>query len=89
MSATSETNFPTTMSSTNDENWLTDSLVSRSIDRSEQPTLAHKTQTSDQKDGTRTRHDYTVGWVSVLEEEQVAATAMLFQNHPDLPKPPK
>ncbi|RAH45300.1 5'-methylthioadenosine/S-adenosylhomocysteine nucleosidase family protein [Aspergillus brunneoviolaceus CBS 621.78] len=36
----------------------------------------------------KTREDYTVGWICALFEEQVAATAMLDQIHPDLPKPP-
>ncbi|KAK6514668.1 hypothetical protein TWF281_004865 [Arthrobotrys megalospora] len=33
-------------------------------------------------------HDYTVGWVCALPKEQTAATAMLDDIHPDLPKPP-
>ncbi|KAK6518750.1 hypothetical protein TWF506_005889 [Arthrobotrys conoides] len=33
--------------------------------------------------------DYTVGWVCALPKEQTAATAMLDQIHPDLPKPPE
>ncbi|KAJ5412495.1 uncharacterized protein N7487_006854 [Penicillium crustosum] len=35
-----------------------------------------------------TRDDYTVGWICALFEEQTAATAMLDQEHPDLPMPP-
>jgi nucleoside phosphorylase len=35
-----------------------------------------------------TYNDYTVGWVCALTKEQTAATAMLDQRHPDLPKPP-
>jgi nucleoside phosphorylase len=35
-----------------------------------------------------TVNDYTVGWVCALPKEQTAATAMLDQIHPDLPKPP-
>lgn len=35
-----------------------------------------------------TRNDYAVGWICALFEEQTAATAMLDQEHPDLPKPP-
>jgi nucleoside phosphorylase len=35
-----------------------------------------------------TNNDYTVGWVCALPKEQTAATAMLDQIHPDLPKPP-
>jgi len=35
-----------------------------------------------------THNDYTVGWVCALPKEQTAATAMLDQIHPDLPKPP-
>jgi nucleoside phosphorylase len=35
-----------------------------------------------------THNDYTVGWVCALPKEQTAATAMLDQEHPDLPKPP-
>ncbi|CAG7556443.1 unnamed protein product [Fusarium equiseti] len=31
--------------------------------------------------------DYTVGWICALPKELVAATAMLDQRHPDLPKP--
>lgn len=31
---------------------------------------------------------YTVGWVCALQKEQTAATAMLDDRHPDLPKPP-
>src|ERR1700733_14525232 len=34
-----------------------------------------------------THNDYTVGWVCALPKEQTAATAMLDQIHPDLPKP--
>ncbi|PHH74640.1 hypothetical protein CDD80_2945 [Ophiocordyceps camponoti-rufipedis] len=33
------------------------------------------------------RNDYTVGWVCALQKEQTAATAMLDEKHPDLPKP--
>lgn len=36
----------------------------------------------------RTHNDYTVGWVCALSKEQTAATAMLDQKHPNLPKPP-
>ena len=36
----------------------------------------------------RTHNDYTIGWVCALPKEQTAATAMLQQRHPDLPKPP-
>ncbi|KAF7131364.1 hypothetical protein CNMCM5793_004535 [Aspergillus hiratsukae] len=32
-------------------------------------------------------NDYTVGWVCALPKEQTAATAMLDEIHPDLPKP--
>ncbi|KAJ5921332.1 hypothetical protein N7466_009658 [Penicillium verhagenii] len=32
--------------------------------------------------------DYTVGWICALPKEQTAATAMLDDIHPDLPKPP-
>jgi nucleoside phosphorylase len=35
-----------------------------------------------------THNDYTVGWICALPKEQTAATAMLDQIHPDLPKPP-
>ena len=35
-----------------------------------------------------THGDYSVGWVCALPKEQTAATAMLDQIHPDLPKPP-
>ncbi|KAF2997752.1 hypothetical protein E8E14_005558 [Neopestalotiopsis sp. 37M] len=38
--------------------------------------------------GEYMRNDYTVGWVCALPKEQMAATAMLDQRHPDLPKPP-
>ncbi|ETS82755.1 hypothetical protein PFICI_04631 [Pestalotiopsis fici W106-1] len=31
---------------------------------------------------------YTVGWVCALPKEQTAATAMLDERHPNLPKPP-
>jgi nucleoside phosphorylase len=34
------------------------------------------------------RNDYTVGWVCALPKELIAATAMLDDRHPDLPKPP-
>ncbi|CAH0047168.1 unnamed protein product [Clonostachys solani] len=34
-----------------------------------------------------THGDYTVGWVCALPKEQTAATAMLDETHPDLPKP--
>ena len=34
-----------------------------------------------------THNDYTVGWVCALPKEQTAATAMLDQEHADLPKP--
>ncbi|KAF3189894.1 hypothetical protein TWF788_009881 [Orbilia oligospora] len=33
--------------------------------------------------------DYTVGWVCALPKEQTAATAMLDEIHPNLPKPPE
>ncbi|KXX79488.1 5'-methylthioadenosine/S-adenosylhomocysteine nucleosidase [Madurella mycetomatis] len=36
----------------------------------------------------RTHGMYTVGWVCALPKEQTAATAMLDQRHPDLPKKP-
>lgn len=36
----------------------------------------------------RTHNDYAVGWICALFEEQTAATAMLDQEHPDLPTPP-
>lgn len=36
----------------------------------------------------RTHNSYTVGWVCALSKEQTAATAMLDQMHPDLPKSP-
>jgi len=36
----------------------------------------------------RFHKEYTVGWVCALPKEQTAATAMLDQIHPDLPKPP-
>ncbi|KAF3916597.1 hypothetical protein ABW20_dc0103370 [Dactylellina cionopaga] len=36
---------------------------------------------------TRTRNDYTVGWVCALPKEQAAAMAMLDDRHEDLPKP--
>lgn len=36
----------------------------------------------------RTHNAYTVGWVCALPKEQTAATAMLDERHPDLPKPP-
>ncbi|EAQ88564.1 hypothetical protein CHGG_05183 [Chaetomium globosum CBS 148.51] len=36
----------------------------------------------------RTHSRYTVGWVCALPKEQTAATAMLDDRHPDLPKPP-
>jgi nucleoside phosphorylase len=32
--------------------------------------------------------EYTIGWVCALPKKQTAATAMLDQRHPDLPKPP-
>jgi len=35
-----------------------------------------------------TVNDYTVGWVCALPKEQTAATAMLDEIHPDLPKLP-
>ncbi|KGO43187.1 Nucleoside phosphorylase [Penicillium expansum] len=35
-----------------------------------------------------THNDYAVGWICALFEEQTAATAMLDQEHPDLPTPP-
>jgi nucleoside phosphorylase len=35
-----------------------------------------------------TYNDYTVGWVCALSKEQTAATAMLDEEHADLPKPP-
>jgi nucleoside phosphorylase len=35
-----------------------------------------------------TYNDYIVGWVCALPKEQTAATAMLDQEHADLPKPP-
>ncbi|OJJ95066.1 hypothetical protein ASPACDRAFT_1891979 [Aspergillus aculeatus ATCC 16872] len=75
------------MSSTT-ETWSTDTLVWPTIGLSDQPALRYKTQMGDWEHGTRTRNDYTVGWICALEEEQVAATAMLDQIHPDLPKPP-
>ncbi|KAL4936269.1 hypothetical protein BDV06DRAFT_205356 [Aspergillus oleicola] len=34
-----------------------------------------------------TDNDYTLGWICALPKEQTAATAMLDQIHPDLPKP--
>jgi len=34
-----------------------------------------------------THADYIVGWVSALPSELIAATAMLDQRHPNLPKP--
>ncbi|RYP18976.1 hypothetical protein DL767_009724 [Monosporascus sp. MG133] len=34
-----------------------------------------------------THNNYTVGWVCALSKEQTAATAMLDQRHPNLPKP--
>lgn len=36
----------------------------------------------------QSRNDYTVGWICVLPKELTAATAMLDDIHPDLPKPP-
>ncbi|KAL7912200.1 hypothetical protein GGI35DRAFT_492155 [Trichoderma velutinum] len=36
----------------------------------------------------KTHNEYTVGWVCALPKEQIAATAMLDQIHPSLPKPP-
>ncbi|KAK6337160.1 hypothetical protein TWF718_009944 [Orbilia javanica] len=39
-------------------------------------------------DTNRRRHsDYTVGWICALPKEQTAATAMLDEIHPNLPKP--
>ncbi|KAJ5400991.1 hypothetical protein N7465_011480 [Penicillium sp. CMV-2018d] len=35
-----------------------------------------------------TRNDYGVGWICAMFEEHTAATAMLDQEHPDLPMPP-
>ncbi|KAJ5653623.1 hypothetical protein N7490_000626 [Penicillium lividum] len=35
----------------------------------------------------RAHGEYTVGWVCALPKEQTAATAMLDERHPDLPKP--
>ena len=35
-----------------------------------------------------TYSDYTVGWICALPKELTAATAVLDQIHPDLPKPP-
>jgi nucleoside phosphorylase len=35
----------------------------------------------------RTHNAYTVGWVCALPKEQTAATAMLEERHPNLPKP--
>ncbi|KAH8884964.1 purine and uridine phosphorylase [Thozetella sp. PMI_491] len=35
-----------------------------------------------------THSDFTVGWVCALPKEQTAATVMLDQRYPDLPKPP-
>jgi nucleoside phosphorylase len=35
-----------------------------------------------------TYNDYTVGWVCALSKEQTAATAMLDEEHADLPTPP-
>ena len=37
--------------------------------------------------GTLTHNDYIVGWVCALPKELIAATAMLDETHPDLPKP--
>jgi nucleoside phosphorylase len=34
-----------------------------------------------------THNDYTVGWICALSKEQTAATAMLDEEHVDLPKP--
>lgn len=34
-----------------------------------------------------THSDFTVGWLCALPKEQTAATAMLDQKHPELPKP--
>lgn len=39
------------------------------------------------KVGSLSHSDYTVGWVCALPKEQTAATAMLDERHPDLPKP--
>ncbi|KAJ5731301.1 uncharacterized protein N7483_005809 [Penicillium malachiteum] len=36
----------------------------------------------------RSHAEYTVGWVCALPKEQIAATAMLDQEHNQLPKPP-
>ncbi|QYS98021.1 ANK_REP_REGION domain-containing protein [Trichoderma simmonsii] len=35
----------------------------------------------------RSYDDYNVGWICALPKEQTAATAMLDERHPDLPKP--
>ncbi|KAF3923189.1 hypothetical protein ABW20_dc0109543 [Dactylellina cionopaga] len=35
----------------------------------------------------RAHNEYTIGWVCALPKEQTAATAMLDERHPDLPKP--
>lgn len=35
----------------------------------------------------RSYDDYSVGWICALPKEQTAATAMLDERHPDLPKP--
>ncbi|KAI0846643.1 hypothetical protein F5Y00DRAFT_271920 [Daldinia vernicosa] len=40
------------------------------------------------KPRTRTRDEYTVGWICALPKEQVAAIAMLDDEHPDIPKLP-
>ncbi|KAF2187187.1 purine and uridine phosphorylase [Zopfia rhizophila CBS 207.26] len=49
-----------------------------------------KTRKADRKSHSieLTHNVYTVGWVCALPKEQTAATAMLDQIHPDLPKPP-
>jgi nucleoside phosphorylase len=39
-------------------------------------------------ENARTRDEYTVGWVTALPTEQVAAIAMLDQRHADLPRLP-
>ncbi|KAH7014465.1 uncharacterized protein B0I36DRAFT_436433 [Microdochium trichocladiopsis] len=67
----------------------TSTMISLKLGRSPSWATAVNALVNNTKMTTRSRTHgiYTVGWVCALPKEQTAATAMLDERHPDLPKP--
>lgn len=63
-------------------------MLERNREIGDEEPMFSETETDASQMSELTVNDYTVGWVCALPKERTAATVMLDQIHPDLPKPP-